>query len=320
MSYEYSIRSAILTTLLLFLSGSGLFGAEPDPCAEIEADAERLECYDAQAESDAAQANASFLERHWDLNDKGRRFQPWAHRPVYMLPVRWTGNTNEEPFEAVVANPDIQSVEAKFQISFKTKVFRDVFGGPGDLWFGYTQQSHFQVYNGSESRPFRETDFEPEAIWTFPVRRSWGGWNWRMVGVGVVHQSNGRSEPLSRSWNRIYAIAAAESGNFSVHVRPWVRFDSTDAEDDDNPDIEDFIGRFETVVQWKARRHVLAFRGRSSLKFDGHKGSIQADWFFPIRERVRGQLQVFSGYGESLIDFDHRHTAIGFGVLLFDPF
>jgi phospholipase A1 len=295
--------------------------ADIERCAAIADDEERLACYDALA----ARPRGTFLERHWDLRGEGRLFRPWPHRPNYVLPVRWTDDPNEAPFSDTTDGetgeaPDVQSVEAKFQISFKTKLFDGVFGGPGDLWFGYTQQSHFQVYNASESRPFRETDFEPEAILAFPARLSWGAWTWRMIGTGFVHQSNGRSGTLSRSWNRIYALAAVEREHLAIHVRPWVRIDSKDADEDDNGGITDHIGRFETVVQWSPGRQVLLARGRSNLDPGGHKGSLQVDWFSPIGDRIRGQVQVFTGYGESLIDYDHSQTTVGVGILVFDPF
>jgi phospholipase A1 len=309
------------------------FGSKPpsgDPCAGIEDDGERLACYDARAALPPPRER-SFLERHWDLYGDSRLFQPWPHRPNYVLPARWTSDANEAPVggsdPGEVEPSDVQSVEAKFQISFKTKLLRHLFGGPADLWFGFTQQSHFQVYNASESRPFRETDFQPEAFVVFPLRRTWGSWTLRLIGVGFVHQSNGQSEPLSRSWNRVYAVAGIERRSLVFHVRPWMRVDSTSAESDDNPGITDLVGHMEVVAQWSPPRgasargsHILTVRGTTNFDVGDHKGSLEANWFFPIHERLRAQLQVFTGYGENLLDYDHPQTTAGIGLLLFDPF
>ena len=291
-------------------------------CAAIEDEAERLACYDALSGRPAA-LQETYLDRHWDLYDREKTLRPLAHRPNYVLPVRITSDADETPSRegetptADVEMEDLQSVEAKFQISSKTKLVDDLLSGPADLWFGYTQQSHFQVYNGDESRPFRETDYEPELMLTVPARQRWGSWTWRVVGAGFAHQSNGRSEPWSRSWNRLYALAAVEHGGVSIEFRPWLRVESGD---DNNPDITDHVGRFEASLLWHAGRQVVSFRGRSNVDPGGHHGSLQADWFWPIREQLRGQVQVFSGYGESLIDYNHRQTTVGVGFLLFDPF
>jgi len=294
-------------------------------CAALLEPEERLACYDELGAARPAPPPRSFIERSWDLYDEVKPFRPWPHRPVYVLPARWSNDPNEEPFRVLangdLATPlDVQSVEVKFQASFKTKLLDDLLGGPGDLWFGYTQQSHFQFYNTDASRPFRETNYEPELALAFPLRRRGAGWTWRMIGAGVVHQPNGRSEPLSRSWNRLYGMAAIERGPLSILLRPWVRVDSTDPDDDDNPGIEDFVGRFEASLLWQVERQVLTLRGRTNLDLDGHHGSLEVDWYFPLGSVVRGQLQVFHGYGESLIDYNHSQTTLGVGLVLFDPF
>jgi phospholipase A1/A2 len=260
----------------------------------------------------------SALSERWELDpqSKAGTFQFRSHNATYFLPFYGTSDINSAPSTpsrgaATVARQ--QPGEIKFQISFKTKLLENMLGGDSDLWFGYTQQSHWQFYNGDTSRPFRETDYQPEIIWTVPTDYSLLGWRGRLVNLGVVHQSNGQTDPLSRSWNRVYAQAGFEKGDWVLMVRPWWRL--PDGKDDDNPDIRRYMGQGDLVAMWKRDGHVVTLMGRRSLS-SGGKGALQADWAFPIRRQLKGHLQLFSGYGENLIDYNHRQTTVGFGVSL----
>jgi phospholipase A1 len=55
------------------------------------------------------------------------------------------------------------------------------------------------------------------------------GLNGRLLGLTYNHQSNGRSGPLSRSWDRIMLNIGLEKDNFALMLRPWYRLDE-DAE------------------------------------------------------------------------------------------
>jgi len=332
--------------LALFALSLNAFGASARiaSCAAIADDRERLACYDALAQreapghADAAPATApssplreqpaptapSMLEERWELRPELRHgpFRLLPYRSLYLL-VHATTNTNDTPSSptrpAPVQDITLQQVEAKLQLSFRTKLAEDMLGNATDVWFGYTQQSYWQAANSRYSSPFRETDYQPEFIAMHPVGLEWGGVHLRYAALSFTHESNGRGESLSRSWNRLIGQLGFESGAWSLQLRPWARVFDAAGERDDNPDIEDYAGRGELVVAYRANGHVVTVTGRHSLRGGTRsRGSARLDWAFPIAGGLNGHVQLFSGYGESLIDYNHRQTTLGVGVSFFD--
>jgi phospholipase A1 len=138
-----------------------------------------------------------------------------------------------------------------------------------------------------------------------------------MAGVGINHQSNGRGDPLSRSWNRVIFTVGLDRENWALVLRPWWRV--PDGNDDDNPDIEDYIGRGDAMLTYSKGGHEFTVLARHSLRTgDKSHGAVQLDWGFPIHRSFRGHIQAFHGYGESLIDYNHKATYIGLGISLLE--
>ena len=271
--------------------------------------------------------NTSLLDSRWELSPESKlgTWQVRAYQPVYILPAFWTSKKHEQPTSGnpqnVIGSDEVMpldSTEMKYQLSLKTKAFENIFGNNGDLWVGYTQSSRWQMYNSDESRPFRETNYEPEASLMFRTNYEMFGLNGRLLGLTFNHQSNGRSDPWSRSWNRVMVNVGFERENFAMIVRPWFRV-SENAEDDNNPDIEDYIGRGDLTAFYRYKDQDFSLMLRHSLKGgDDSRGAAQFDWNFPISGRLRGKFQLFDGYGESLIDYNHKATYVGLGVSLLD--
>ncbi|KAA8734569.1 phospholipase A [Acinetobacter qingfengensis] len=269
--------------------------------------------------------NTSLLDQRWELSEDSKlgTWQIRPYQPVYVFPVFWTSKKNETPSspnpQNTVTDPqELKSAEGKFQISLKTKAWDNIFGNNGDLWLGYTQSSHWQVYNSEQSRPFRETNYEPEASLMFRTNYNFMGLHGRLLGLTFNHQSNGRSNPLSRSWNRAILNIGLEKDNFAIMLRPWYRF-KEDANDDNNPDITHYLGHGDLTAFYRHNNHNFSLMFRNNFKSD-NKGAVQFDWAFPIKNNLRGHLQVFDGYGESLIDYNHRATYVGLGISLVDWF
>ena len=277
---------------------------------------------------DATIANAgkgSLLDSRWELakDSKLGNFQLRAYKPVYLLPAFWTSKKNETPSSpnpnnTVTTAEPLDSIEAKFQLSFKTKIVENIFGDNGDLWGAYTQSSRWQVYNSEQSRPFRETNYEPELALVFRNNYSLFGWKGRMTGIQLNHQSNGRSDPFSRSWNRAILNIGLDRENWALVLRPWYRIPESDRQDN-NPDIEDYMGRGDATLTYNRGGHEISLMARHSLRSgDRSHGAVQLDWGFPISNLLRGHVQVFDGYGESMIDYNHRATYVGLGVSLLE--
>ncbi|ULJ59933.1 phospholipase A [Wielerella bovis] len=272
--------------------------------------------------ADAADAYTPLSQLYdLDKNNESGIFSLREHEPTYILPVWYRTSPNYYPHTPSrgTAINDVQTeqkrLEAKLQISVKTKVMEDLFKTRSDLWVAYTQQSNWQVYNqGEKSAPFRNNDYAPEIFLTQPVKANlpFGG-KLRMLGAGYVHQSNGQSRPLSRSWNRVYAMAGMEWGKLTVMPRLWARIDPN-GDDDDNPDIMDYMGYGDIRLAYQLdKQHTIS----STLRYNPakNKGAVQLNYTFPIQGKLKGYIQGFHGYGESLLDYNHKQTGIGVGIM-----
>jgi phospholipase A1 len=226
---------------------------------------------------------------------------------------------NSAPYSSLEG--DLDKLEVKYQISFKIPVGKGLLGGSERLYFGYTQVSLWQAYNHDISAAFRETNYEPELMFTFQHDQELFGLRSRMFSIGVNHQSNGQSGELSRSWNRILANWVLERDGVYVSFRPWVRLPErekrspTDYTGDDNPDIEEYMGNFELSALYTKGRETYGLMLRNNLKHE-NRGALQIDYTYPLGPQVRGYVQYFYGYGESLIDYNYRTNRIGFGIML----
>ena len=138
-----------------------------------------------------------------------------------------------------------------------------------------------------------------------------------MVGAGFVHQSNGQSRPESRSWNRVYAMAGMEWGKLTVIPRVWVRAFDQKGDDDDNPDINKYMGYGDLKVQYRFNDKQNVY---SVLRYNpkSGRGAVEAAYTFPIKGKLKGVVRGFHGYGESLIDYNHKQNGIGFGLMFND--
>ena len=281
--------------------------------------------------------DASELSRYWELEPQSDcgTFGIRGYRPISLS---WIGSdsVNTAPSSPAAGHTagfrPYSTSETRIQLSVRTKIAsgvltQDSSSGRDSLWFGYTQQSYWQLFNGTLSRPFRSTDHEPEITYVYPTDAPLpGGWRLRYSGISAVHQSNGQSLPLSRSWNRLVLMTGLEKpGQFTLQARAWARVPERSV-DDDNPDISDHIGRAELAGTWHVSRdNTLALTLRHALRSTA-RGSVRLEWQHALgaaQERgfaggLRLHTQLFSGYGDSLLDYNRRRTVLSIGLSLVD--
>jgi phospholipase A1 len=256
--------------------------------------------------------------------DEENTLQPFtlmAHRPNYFLAGAYNAKGYDPAlFRIQYLDPSIafDKTEAQFQISLKVPLGIDVFNA-FDIYAAYTNRSFWQFYNHDISSPFRETNHEPEVWAQFTPSWEVFGFTNLANSIGVAHQSNGQGGVLSRSWNRIFANFVFARGNFAFDFKPWVRL-SEKAENDDNPDITDYLGHFEIRAGYKWNGQVFSLMSRNNLESGFDRGAVELGWSFPLWKYpyLKGYIQYFYGYGESLIDYDRRVNRIGIGISLND--
>ena len=227
-------------------------------------------------------------------------------------------------------------LEVEFQISFKKQLSYNFFGWNEFINVAYTQTVWWQLYE--KSAPFREMNYKPEIFMAVPSSKNLDEkYGFKGLRYGYLHESNGQDGYRSRSWNRLQITGLWQWDNLFLASRVWYRIpeklksdnyyhgnafkaDGTETDPneigDDNPNIENYMGfgdlTFHYLYGKSQFASVLRYNFGSGEK---HRGAAELNWSYPFfhSKNMFWYAKVFSGYGESLIDYDHSITKTSFG-------
>ena len=239
------------------------------------------------------------------------------HKPNYILPYGY-----REDAYASYDGTVYENIEAELQVSLKLTVGSDLFGFGEKYYLAYSHKAFWQIY--TESSPFRETNYNPEAFVVFPIFDKTSMFQVRSFKAGIAHESNGQPEshnPIytyhyqdpdnqSRSINYVYGEATLQHDTLVTAIRVRARLPEK-KENDDNPDYMDYFGLGEVKFNYFARKHMFSLMLRGSLITN--KGALELTHSYPLINDAYLYTKIFSGYGESLIDYNNYITKFSIG-------
>lgn len=255
-----------------------------------------------------------------------------ADNPYVILPFKpnytvysYVPEPNAEPYEKLgLPSNGLDNSELEFQLSLHFPLLGDRFHQVFDASFAFTVHAFWQAFNKDISAPFRETNYEPEFRITLKTPKTFLGLTNVSNSLIINHQSNGKTQALSRSWNRIMLDAVFERGNYATSIKPWYRLPEdkkkhpSDSRGDDNPDIEAYLGYFEWFNIYKIHQHTFSFTFLNNCRSDMNRSTVNLTYSVPLFGTLRAYIKAFHGFGRSLIDYDVRQNAFSVGFALSD--
>ncbi|HHH72700.1 MAG TPA: hypothetical protein ENL04_02625 [Sulfuricurvum sp.] len=265
------------------------------------------------------------LQKHLE-----RKFGFQAYKANFFLPVCIA----DRAYPTYDPADSYRQIEAEFQYSFNIDLFSDLLTLNELYGVAMTSFGFWQMY--STSSPFREVNYNPEIYILFPLVNDAVGL--KTLKLTYSHVSNGQGDidradintsnclecgdywrrSRSRAWNYISSVFEFQYDSFLVDLTLWTTIDVRMFNiKDDNPDIVDYYGWGELGAIYFYGAHQFEIKGRLN-PMTGY-GAVRAGWSYPFfgRESIYWYVKGFSGYGESLIDYDRYVNKIGFGFSFF---
>jgi phospholipase A1 len=251
-----------------------------------------------------------------NLLDKSSILLP--HKGTYLMPFSYNANATDQNYSDDIKNDSRgeyeKKLEAEFQVSFLVSAGRNLFNTDFDLLLGYTQHSWWQVFNENWSRPFRESNYEPELFFRKIMNKDRSIWGIDLIGydVGIVHQSNGETQEMSRSWNRLLSRFVLSYDNIIIRPTIWWRIPE-EKETKQNADIYRYLGYGELAMNYYFdNKDTIGILWRPGTDYHG----VELNYTIDIGKNIRPYIKGYYGYGESLINYNIKseRIAIGFSI------
>ncbi len=206
------------------------------------------------------------------------------------------------------------TANAKYQISFKQMITRNVLPWETYLFLTYSQKAFWDIYK--DSYPFEEINFNP----TIGLGKAFFDKNDRLKGFGTLdfeHESNGRDSIYSRSWNRISLKYSTNiSSKTILTIKGWFPFGYKSG----NPELLDYVGLGEVTASHDFILNKLSaeIKVRKGLKWD-FKGMVRSRLYYRPFKHSSNQyimLEWFAGYTENLINYDQFTSMVRIGYVI----
>lgn len=211
-----------------------------------------------------------------------------------------------------------KNIEAEIQVSLKLKVVSNVFGLDEKYYLSYTHHAFWQIY--TKSAPFRENLYNPEAFVIFPISDKTSIFQMRSLKLAIAHKSNGQPNTtdipayngfnLSKSINYLYTTLRLQHQTLITDLTLMAPYlgpsDLTD-----NPDIMKYMGYTKVKFTYFYNKNMFTLKVRGNIA--SLKGAVEATYSYPVYKSTYFYAKVFSGYMESLIDYNHDITKVAIG-------
>jgi len=214
--------------------------------------------------------------------------------------------------------------KARLQFSFKYRIFDedsefiDKSSWMRGFHFAYTQTSLWNL--SASSAPFEDSSYKPSFFWDFYTQKSdyWPAF----IRTGYAHESNGRAEEASRGIDTLF-FWPFWGGKW--HEQDWLigpKIYAYVSKSDGNEDIEEYRGYTDLYIRYGHEDDWLL---STTLRRAGkNRNMIEMDISLPVRKKIFSRtggyiyLQVFHGYGESLLSYNEKQDLqlrIGFAIV-----
>jgi phospholipase A1 len=97
----------------------------------------------------------------------------------------------------------------------------------------------------------------------------------------------------------------------------WALIFKADSSNLHNPDIAKFLGHENLHFSYRLHDVVLSLEAQN-LESGLRRGFLQATVSYPLLKHFSIYGQFFTGYGQSLIEYDHRTNGAGIGIAFND--
>ncbi len=209
--------------------------------------------------------------------------------------------------------PTEYNTNVKFQISISQRLTSRTLPFGSYLYLFYTQKCFWDVLR--KSFPMTDLNFNPGLGFSKPlfVKDRFIG----KVSLIFEHESNGKSEEASRSWNRIsLAGNILIDPTLMVHGKIWIPI----VDGENNRDLLDYYGIFQFGLTYmppsKRFSGAVILTKRKGWNPFNYNTVIELSYKLFNNENQYLFLQYYNGYGEGLLDYNKFKSQLRLGIVI----